>query len=310
MYITACLLAATAASAQRPMVRAQLEPDSIAIGDRFSLVVTVERDIVQMVDFPNFESGRLTKEIEIVAEDPVDTLAHEGRRVTLRKRYTLTTFDEGTHPLGRFPALYTDKNIVDTLYSADSLILKVGTFAIDTTTMTLRDIKPVRRAPFRPGEMSLWVVGGSWAVAIVGVVGWWLWQRIRKRKRGERPAEPSTPDSPHLAAIKALEALGSQKLWQNNKHKQYYTRLTDILRRYFEGRWGVAAMEMTSDEIVEAATAHGITGVPMASLRGILKSADLVKFAKHKPEAEENEMVYTQAYYFVEETKKVEEEVL
>jgi len=43
-------------------------------------------------------------------------------------------------------------------------------------------------------------------------------------------------------------------------------------------------------------------------LTAILRDADLVKFAKATPEAEQNEADYLKAYYFVEETKPVEEE--
>lgn len=305
-YIYICMLFAAAASAQRPTVTARLEPDSIGIGDRTTLEVTVRRDMMQMVDFPNFEGGHLTKEIEIVDEGTVDTLAKDGRQLTLQRRYQLTTFEDGEHHLGRFPMLYSDKNVIDTLYSADSVTLRVGTFVIDTATMQLRDIGPVAPAPFKPGEVSLWVIGGAWGITIIALVAYVVWRRLRRREK--RPAKDAdvVPDTPHLAAIKALEELHSQKLWQNNRHKQYYTRLTDILRKYLEGRWGVQAMEMTSGEILEAATAQGVSGVPMTSLKTILRSADLVKFAKHKPEAEENETAYTQAYYFVEETKKVE----
>jgi hypothetical protein len=67
-------------------------------------------------------------------------------------------------------------------------------------------------------------------------------------------------------------------------------------------------MEMTSGEIMAAAAEHGIDGASQESLRGILRSADLVKFAKHTPEPEENEAAYTKSYYFVENTKSVPEQ--
>ena len=108
--------------------------------------------------------------------------------------------------------------------------------------------------------------------------------------------------------LKALEALHHQKLWQNNKHKQYYSALTDILRTYIAARWGFGAMEMTSDEIIEAMRAEELPDKARMDLTAILRDADLVKFAKATPDAEQNEADYLKAYYFVEETKVAEAE--
>ncbi len=298
------LSAPLALHAQPPHIGAKLVPDSVAIGDRFELEVTVEKDVMQVVDFPVFDDGMLTELIEIVGESPIDTLEQDGRRQTLGKRYVLTTFEEGIHPLGRFPALYFDKNIVDTLRSADSLTLRVGTFEIDTMTMTIRDLKPVMGAPFKVGEVSGYVAAGWWIAGLTGIA---LWLLFRRRRKSEGLGKPDPDDPPHVAAIKALEALHSQKLWQNNRHKLYYTRLTDILRVYIEGRWGVAAMEMTSDEIMDSLSDCNIDVAPLADLRLILRDADMVKFAKLTPPHEDNEAAWTKSYYFIENTKSQQE---
>jgi hypothetical protein len=299
------IMATVAAHAQPPRVEARLTPDSVAIGDRFELEVTVDKDMMQVVDFPAMDGGMLTDQIEIAREWAVDTVANEGRRMTLRKRLELTTFEEGIHRIGRFPVLYIDKNIVDTLLSADSLVLQVGTFEIDTLTMTIRDVKPVMGAPFKVGEVSGYVLWVWLALLLIGLVSWLI---VIRRHNLTLLGKPKPVDPPHVVAIKELESLSSQKLWQNNKHKLYYTRLTDILRQYMEGRWGVAAMEMTTDETVAALAQVEIPEDELAHLRGILRSADLVKFAKQTPAAEENETAWTRAYYFVEGTKPTEQE--
>ena len=120
--------------------------------------------------------------------------------------------------------------------------------------------------------------------------------------------KPAPPQPPHVVAIKALEALHNQKLWQNNRHKQYYSGLTDILRTYIAARWGVGAMEMTSDEIIEAMRSEELPDKARMDLTAILRDADLVKFAKATPDGEQNEADYLKAFYFVEETKLVVEE--
>ena len=63
---------------------------------------------------------------------------------------------------------------------------------------------------------------------------------------------------------------------------------------------------MTTDEIVDALRGVDIEQKQKMNLVAVLRDADLVKFAKAMPEAEENEAAYNKAYYFVEETKPVE----
>ena len=290
-----------------PRVEARLSTDSLWIGDQFTLDVEVEKDLTQVIDFPSFfkeegKPGLIGEKVEVLAELPIDTLERDGRQVKIRKRYLLTTFDAGRYNLGRFPALYLDKNIVDTLYAPDSLHFFVETFAIDTLTMNIHDIRPPMAAPVKTGEWAGWAVLSLMIVQLLFAIGYILAHRPRKSgvKREKRPAEP-----PHVTAIRELEKLQGEKLWQNQRHKLYYTRLTDIVREYIEARYEVGAMEMTSDEIVGTLTELNIPARSYEQIRRLLSTADYVKFAKYIPDAQDNEMSWSDAYYFVEETKRL-----
>ena len=132
---------------------------------------------------------------------------------------------------------------------------------------------------------------------------------MRHRKpRRESVVKPQPKLPPHVVAIKALEELGHRKLWQNGKHKLYYSSLTEILRVYIDGRWDIGALEMTTDEIISALRDVELPHQSRSALIAILRSADMVKFAKATPDAEENEQSFIDAYYFVENTKIVAQE--
>jgi len=289
-----------------PTITARVEPDSIGIGDRFDVVIDVDRDLVQVVEFPTFnpppQSG-----LEVVESHPVDTLRRDGRHLSLRKRYTLAAFEEGNLGLGRAQVLYPDKNITDTLYTADTLRLQVGTFQIDSTSHTIYDIKAQRTLPFRYGEISGYVL---WSLLGLIVLGGAIYAGRRLMARYARKVRdifrPAPPLPPHIAAIQALETLHNQKLWQSGRHKQYYSGLTDILRTYLAGRYGFGAMEMTSDEILAAVRRYDLPQKCVMDLQAILRDADLAKFAKAQSEGTTNEDNYLNAYYFVEETKPAE----
>lgn len=292
--------------ADTPVVRARVEPDSIFIGDRFDYVIEIDKDLVQTTHFPTFSAK--DGMVELVEELPVDTLKRDGRRLRIAKRYRLAAFQEGLINMGAAGVVYADKNIVDTLYATDSVYLKVATFQIDSTSQSIFDLKPQQNLPFKVAEIKSYLLWGLLALVVLValLVALDRYLKARGRRLGDL-FKPAPPQPPHVIAIAALEALHHQKLWQNNKHKLYYSLLTEILRTYIDGRWGVSAMEMTSDEIIAAMRSVELPDKARMDLTAILRDADLVKFAKFAPEAEQNENDYQKAYYFVEETKPVEE---
>lgn len=315
---TAALLAFGAAAAQTeqgaerpalpanaPVVSGSIEPDSVGIGDRFLYSIEVEKDLVQSVFFPSF-GGDGSDSYELIEDLPIDTLSREGRKLKLRKSYRLAAFDEGIHRVVP-QVMYADKNIVDTIGGVDTLELLVTTIEIDSTSHAIFDIKPQKTLPFRLGEITGYIKWSLVALLALAALAYAA-KRILERygKRFSDMFRPAPPLPPHEAALAALEKLRAQRLWQEGKHKLYYSALTDILRTYIAGRYGVSAMEMTSDEIVEAMRGVDLPRKSAMDLAQILREADLVKFAKAAPEADENEAAYRAACDFVEQTKPEE----
>ena len=94
------------------------------------------------------------------------------------------------------------------------------------------------------------------------------------------------------------------KLWQQGLNKEYYTALTETVRKYIVDRFGVNAMEMTSAEILDMLSKEEIVVPVYDRLKQILLLADYVKFAKIHPLPDENDLSLTNAYLFVNETKQ------
>lgn len=299
---------AVAASAQseRPEVRASITPDSVLLGDEVLLTIDVKKDQVQVIGFPTFDTGE-NGELELIEELPLDTVERDGRRQHLRKRYRLAAYGEGTLALGRTPLIYLDKNINDTIYSVDSLVLYIEPIEIDTTTMTINDIKRPKNLPLRWGEFSGYLWRGAVAMLLlVALIALIIWLVHKYNIKMPNPFRPKEIVPPHVEAIKALEALHHQKLWQNGRFKDYYSALTDVLRRYIAARYEFGAMEMTTDEIIVALREQEMPDKSRRNLIEILRTADLVKFARVIPDEQYHEQAYLDAYYFVEETKAVE----
>ena len=315
IYVSALLVGGMAVAQSTPTITSHISADTVMIGDRVTLTIEVDADVMQHIVFPTFDFTQNLPEgaeqqepsIEVINDFAPDTISKEGRRVRLRKRYEMAVYDEGIYKLGRAQALYLDKNIVDTLFAEREEELFVKTFQIDSTMTTVRDLKPQKTLKLRFAEFGGYL-GIALAVALLlaGVI--YLLVRYL-HKRGKHLSDlfkPAPPVPAHIVAIEALEKLRNEKLWQNNKHKEYYSGLSDILRTYLAGRFEVGAMEMTTDEISDALREVDIEHKSKMDLLSVLRDADLVKFAKATPEANDNELAYDKAFYFVENTKPVE----
>ena len=137
------------------------------------------------------------------------------------------------------------------------------------------------------------------ALAGLMYLGHWLWKR-RKRTPEERAA--ATPLRPaHVLALEELAEVKEKKLWQSGHVKEYYSEITEVVRRYFERRYQIPALEETTDEILEAVRPH-IPADLIATVDSMLRSADLVKFAKQQPGVSEHEAAMTTAYDIVNKT--------
>ena len=289
-----------------PKVSGAFEPDSIGIGDRFLYSIEVEKDLVQTVIFPNFV-GVAGQQYELIEDCAVDTLERDGRRLKIRKSYLLAAFQEGWHHIVP-QVMYADKNIVDTLYGPDTLDLLVTTFQIDSTSHGLFDIKPQKTLHFKLGEITGYIAWSVVALLILAALLYGLKRLLAHYGKSFNTIfKPAPPLPAHEEAFAALERLRVMRLCQEGKHKLYYSTLTDILRAYIVRRFEVSAMEMTSDEIIEAMRGVDLPKKTSIDLTMILREADLVKFAKAAPESEESEAAMRAAWEFVDATKPVEE---
>lgn len=297
-----------AAVAQRgvEIVGARFEPDSVLLGDHFDLVLEVAAPEGYGVGFPSITSEFAEGKIELLEERKLDTTKLAEGSIQLRKRWRMTSFEPAMYSLDSLAVLYTDGVRVDTLFASEPLHLQVQMMPVDTAQKTIYDIKQPLKAPLKLGEVGGYTLLGLGVAAVVAGLVLLLLSRLRKRKQTtEERREP-----PHVVAIRHLEMLHNQKLWQNGKIKEYYTRLTEILREYLAGRYGVGAMEMTTDEILSAMKAAEVEPKHIANLGALLAESDLVKFAKYTPSEESHEEYYNMVYYFVEESKEIKEEIV
>jgi hypothetical protein len=286
--------------AQSEPLQTTIGRDSIMIGEQVEWLFKIEVNDKAQVAFAHFEEPKMGA-IEILRELPVDTLSHRKGTRTLRTGFVITSFDSGIYELPEIPVQIVRNGTVDTLYFK-SVTLKVNTVAVDTTAFQPFDVKPPVKYPYTFKEI-VWPWGvTALAAAMLLALAIYVILRVAKKKPVFAKDKPKEP--PHVTALRELEKIKAEKLWQNNKVKQYYTRVTDVLRVYMEERYRVQAMEQTSDEILQALAAMTMPDELLHRLRDLLSVSDLVKFAKFQPMTDENEKALATVQEFVDRTKE------
>lgn len=281
--------------------------DSIMIGDTLTMYVDVEHDMATILSIPTFNEGKMTERLEIASGPEVDTIFADGRRQNVRLKYVITSFDAGGIILDSFPLLQGKTEPFDTVFARGGSLLSIGTFEIDTLQDKPFAIHGTLNAPYSWGEfVADFVANWHWFVVILVVIIATIFGVVYFRRRALRRELRRIPLPPHIVAMAALDKIYEEKIWQEGKMKEYFSSVTDTLRVYIDGRYGVGAMEMTSGEIMAAIKDFKINDRLTSSLRALLDISDLAKFAKAIPSDEECEEVYNDARFFVEQTKEIE----
>lgn len=295
--------AGKAVLAQRPDAEAVLMKKQIRIGERAELKLAVsyhEGINKSVVIWPEL-GETLTPGVDIVKTDSIKTFLASRSSVLYQQSRSIfiTAFDSGMYVLPP-QQFIVDNDTVQTL----PLELHVVSIAVDTTK-PFKDIKDIYEVPpappvIEPNKPLAW---WAWTLIGVGVLGILALVYFIFRKKKELPSELSTNKLlPHEKVLAQLAELGKQKPWLHGELKSYHVSLTEILRSWIVERYLVHAKEMTTGEIIQSLHEHRADASAILELTRVLRTADLVKFGKEIPPAEENENVLQLAVHFVEAT--------
>ena len=161
--------------------------------------------------------------------------------------------------------------------------------------------KDVQDNPFSWQEWSVIFWLSLIMLAMISIT-YYLYLRLRDNKPIVAKIRIIKRLLPHQKAMKEIEAIKADKMVMSENQKEYYTKLTDTLRKYIEERYGFRAMEMTSSEIIDRLT-ETQDSQALDELRLLFNTADLVKFAKYSTLINENDMNLVNAIEFINKTK-------
>jgi hypothetical protein len=290
--------------AQQTLLEAKIDSASILIGQqtvmRLTMTVNEGKQVILAVPADTLMSG-----IEILSASKPDTTLIENNRWVITQDLLITSFDaDTTSKLYYLPPIMAIDG-ADTIYS-NRVSLKVSTLPVNVDKPEeFYDIATVWKPPFMLSDYYPLIFGILFGLLLIAVAIYII-RRIRNKKPLLPFVKTAPPLPPHKQAINELDHIKEEKLWQQGRNKEYYTRITETLRRYIDGRFGVNAMEMTSGDILDSIKAENEADSVTDNLKQILVLADFVKFAKHNPLPDENELSMMNAYLFVNQTKPSE----
>jgi hypothetical protein len=289
---------------QEVSVTAAFDTSRIFIGDQINFSVIVNQPADLKLSLPFFKDT-LSKNIEILSGPVTDTSSISGNKIRITEKYLITSFDSGFYRVDPVFAEASDKNGLKRFYS-DYSVLEVARVKLTPpdTSAKIFDIAAPYRAPVTLGEILPWILLSLLAALIL----WLTIRLVRKFKKTKKEViAPVNVEPAHVIAYRELEKLQSEMLWQKGETKKYYTRLTEIIRQYLENRFQVYSLELTTSETLEALVKTGFKkNESYNKLKSVLTGADLVKFAKYKPEPIENESSFSNSWDFVSDTKVIE----
>ena len=284
-FVVSTLLAMAQAS-----VKATITPIEMMIGEQAQVLLTIDGAADDAkIEWPKLEPRKmLVPGVEIISTQ---------RPAANSLLVTLTSFDGNLYPLPPFKVKVNGKEL-----QTNELALKVVEVEVDTTQMNkFFGPKDVQDNPFLWSEWSsaFWL---SVLMLLLIAAGYWLYLRLRDNKPVIAHIKIVRRLLPHQKAMKEIEQIKADKMVSSENQKEYYTKLTDTLRKYIEERYGFSAMEMTSTEIIERLTSAG-DQQSLDELRQLFTTADLVKFAKYSTMINENDANLVSAIDFINQTK-------
>jgi hypothetical protein len=279
-------------------VNSAIDTSLITIGDRITYSLTIEHADTLRIAQPG--EGVNLGQFEIKDYKIYDPIKKNGR-IYKKYEYVISVFDTGKFTIPPFPIAYfpTDSTANYKIIEASAINIYVKS-VIQDEKRELRDIKQPLDIPYNYFFLISVIVIGLLLIG-VGFLSYKFYKKRKEKGYLFKAPEPLRPA--HEIALESLDILLTRKLIEQGKIKEFYSELSEIVRRYMEGRYYVAALEETSAEILTEMREQDITQDLYEKLKELLVLSDLVKFAKYLPTDEENKNAPENTREFINQTK-------
>ena len=274
----------------------RVSPREPRLSDLVEMDVRVESQPDVEIKPPAFGQAVGDFLIRDYSERPPEAAAKNVRRF----HYQLEPTQAGKHLIRSVSIEFVDKRPNSerrgepVLVETDPLELNVTSELEGDAAPSLANLEPM--LPPRPVPQAFavaWLVASGLAILLATLAA----LALRRRKR--RPIEPRR-QTPEEIARAALERLLAEDLPGRGLVKEFYLRLTGIVRQYVEDTTGMRAPEQTTEEFLrDMRSRAAFPPERSARLAEFLEAADLVKYAGQQPGESQLDQAIGRAHEFV-----------
>lgn len=284
-------------SAEEELIRvnSSVDKSTITIGDR--VLYTLEIIYDSSINLLPLNLGANLGAFEVKDYKTYPEKKNKQGQMVNKSEYVITTFTTGEYVIPPLEIGYLTADSVEHSIKSEPLAIMVeSVIATAEDTTDIRGLKPQASVP---ANYLPYIIIVAVLLLLGGGIWYWRYRKLHPKPK-EEEAEPPIP--PWEEALSALSELESSDLLETARVKLYYLRLSEIVKRYLERRFRIAAVDMTTYEIKQNMRKARFDSWLYERSRDFLESADLVKFAKYIPSSEEIENDFSSARYIVEET--------
>jgi hypothetical protein len=285
----------------------QLSSTEITIAEQLELVLQAAIPEEYEVEMPSYTTTLGDFSVDDFRTSPPRlTGAANNTRLVVPKTFILEPYLPGTYTIPALKIIYREKGggtDESELFTEEIEITVTSFLPENAGDLQIKDIKPPEELPLDITRL-VWLAGILLSIFILLVTGFAYWRKTRAKKE-----DIIIQVSPDEIAFQELDTLLAEDLLSRGKVKLFHLRISDILRRYIENRFGLKAPERTTEEFLTELTRDmqmqkALLGDHKSLLGEFLNLCDLVKFAKHEPSIEESGKTVTVCREFIEETKE------
>lgn len=275
-------------------VETSLTPMRARVGDLLELKLKVEEAGEALIEWPRFHPDSLA--FKLVSVDSQGLLPQEHI-------FYLALYDTGKYLLPPLPVVLHAAPSTETLYTRHCEV-EITSILPDTASVP-RSIKGLRSLPLTWRDILAWA---HWlALAALAVGAFLLYRKYRRKQRPRGFEVPEMVLPAHELAVRELIELRDKRLPQRGMLKEFYSELSEILRRYVQRRYGFPALEMTTWDLEQELGSDGYPPLLREESLVLLRESDLVKFAKYLPPFESCDEHLERAFRIVEATRETVE---
>lgn len=285
--------------AQEIKATASTDTTDYLIGDRikYHLIIDMHKNVY--VINPFFRDS--LKNVDVISlSDPTVSETKTGK--IIKYEAVLSRFDSSQITIPPIKIEYRVQR--DT--TLKSILSNPVTFNVHTLKVSVKeDIKDIKPPIRLFNYMFLIYIG---IVILLLIIGYFVYKKYLKNKKQPEIKVKEEKILSHQLALRKLDELEREQLWQKGFVKEYHSRITEIIREYFEKQFNLPALELTTTESLELLSKHPVGRKVLDITSQFLNNADLVKFAKFDPLENVNREMMQQAREIVNQTISVQKE--